>query len=38
LIAGEIDRLRGIGQLAADSFDGGHATSLGARRLLGFAV
>ena len=37
LIAGDIDRRRVVGQLAAGSFDGGHATSLAARR-LGFAL
>jgi hypothetical protein len=31
LVAGDIGRLHG--QLAAGSFDGGHATSLGARTL-----
>ena len=32
-IAGDIDRRRGIPQLAAGPFDGGHATSLAACRL-----
>ena len=37
LIAGDIERLRGIGQFATGSFNGGHATSL-ETRILGFAV
>jgi hypothetical protein len=38
LIAGQIDRLAAVGQAAAGLFDGGHATSLGARRLRALAV
>jgi hypothetical protein len=37
LVAGDVDRLRGIGQLATGSFNSGHATSLEIR-ILGLAV